>query len=142
MALSIKIDELLKGKTVEWEHLDFKRRWNPKDVIHSACAFANDIHNWGGGYIIIGVDEKNGVPVLPPVGIDLYSIDSIQKELVNLCNQVQPTVNVLAEPVEFMDKMIPSSMCQEEKCVHIKHRNILARKYRRLVKCIMSARVR
>lgn len=88
MALPINIDELLKGKTVEWERLDFKCGWNPEDVIHSACAFANDIHNWGGGYII------------------LHSIDSIQKELVNLCNQVQPTVNVLAEPVEFMDKMI------------------------------------
>lgn len=67
---------------------------------------ANDIHNWGGGYIIVGVDEQDGVPVLPPVGIDLHSIDAIQKELVNLCNQVQPTVNALAEPVEFMDKMI------------------------------------
>lgn len=106
MALPINIDELLKGKTVEWERLDFKRGWNPEDVIHSACAFANDIHNWGGGYIIVGVDEQDGVPVLPPVGIDLHSIDAIQKELVNLCNQVQPTVNALAEPVEFMDKMI------------------------------------
>lgn len=106
MALPINIDELLKGKTVEWERLDFKRGWNPEDVIHSACAFANDIHNWGGGYIIVGVDEQDGVPVLPPVGIDLHSIDGIQKELVNLCNQVQPTVNVLAEPVEFMGKMI------------------------------------
>lgn len=106
MALPINIDELLKGKTVEWERLDFKRGWNPEDVIHSACAFANDIHNWGGGYIIVGVDEQDGVPVLPPIGLDLHSIDDIQKELVNLCNQVQPTVNVLAEPVEFMGKMI------------------------------------
>lgn len=57
MALPINIDELLKGKTVEWERLDFKRGWNPEDVIHSTCAFANDIHNWGGGYIIVGVDE-------------------------------------------------------------------------------------
>ena len=106
MALPINIEELLKGKTVEWERLDFKRGWNPEDVIHSACAFANDIHNWGGGYIIVGVDEQNGVPVLPPVGIDIHALDGIQKELVNLCIKVQPTLNVLAEPVEFMDKMI------------------------------------
>lgn len=106
MALPINIDELLKGKTVEWERLDFKRGWNPEDVIHSACAFANDIHNWGGGYIIVGIDEQNGVPILPPIGIDLHSIDDMQKELVNLCSQVQPTVNVLAEPVEYLGKMI------------------------------------
>lgn len=43
MALPINIDELLKGKTVEWERLDFKRGWNLEDFIHSACAFANDI---------------------------------------------------------------------------------------------------
>ena len=90
MALPINIDELLRGKTVEWERLDFKRGWNPEDVIHSACAFANDIHNWGGGYIIVGIDEQDGVPVLPPIGIDLHTIDGIQKELVNLCNLVQP----------------------------------------------------
>ena len=106
MALPINIDELLRGKTVEWERLDFKRGWNPEDVMHSACAFANDIHNWGGGYIIVGIDEQDGVPVLPPVGLDLHAIDGIQKELVNLCNLVQPTVNVLAEPVEYMGSMI------------------------------------
>ena len=106
MALPINIDELLKGKTVEWERLDFKRGWNPEDVIHSACAFANDIHNWGGGYIIVGIDEQNGVPVLPPAGLDLHSIDDIQKELVTLCSMIQPTVNVLAEPTEYMGKMI------------------------------------
>ena len=85
---------------MEWERLDFKREWNPEDVMHAACAFANDIHNWGGGYIIVGIDEQDGVPVLPPVGLDLHAIDGIQKELVNLCNLVQPTVNVLAEPRE------------------------------------------
>ena len=78
MALPINIEELLKGKTVEWERLDFKRGWNPEDVVLSACAFANDIHNWGGGYIVVGVDEQDGVPVLPPIGVDLHSLDKIQ----------------------------------------------------------------
>jgi len=31
--------------------------WNPKAVVHAMCAFANDFHNLGGGYIIIGVGE-------------------------------------------------------------------------------------
>lgn len=106
MALPINIAELLKGTVVEWERLDFKRGWNPEDVLHSVCAFANDMHNWGGGYIVVGVDEEDGVPVLPPLGIELHTIDRVQKELVNLCNLIQPTVNVIAEPVEWMGKML------------------------------------
>lgn len=41
----------------------------------------------------INIDEQEGVPVLPPAGIGLHAIDGIQKELVNLCALVQPTVN-------------------------------------------------
>lgn len=106
MALPINIEQLLRGKVVEWERLDFKRSWNPEDVLHTMCAFANDIHNWGGGYIIIGIEEQNGMPILPPYGIPLKELDGIQKELVNLCNMIQPVVNILCEPVEIDGQMI------------------------------------
>jgi len=53
MALPINIDILIQGNTVEWERIEFKTGWNPEEIIHSICAFANDIHNWGGGYIIL-----------------------------------------------------------------------------------------
>lgn len=46
------------------------------------------------------------MPILPPVGIDLFSVDKIQKELVRLCSLVQPTMNVLSEPVEYMGKLV------------------------------------
>ena len=26
----------------------------------TVCAFANDLDNWGGGYVVIGVEEENG----------------------------------------------------------------------------------
>ena len=58
MALPINIKELLNGQVIEWERLEFKRDWNPVPVIRTLCAFANDINNWGGGYIIIGVEER------------------------------------------------------------------------------------
>jgi predicted HTH transcriptional regulator len=45
---------------VEWERLEFKKGWNPEEVIRSMCAFANDLNNWGGGYIIIGIEEHKG----------------------------------------------------------------------------------
>ena len=57
-ALPINIDELLKGQIVEWERLEFKKGWNPEEIIHTICAFANDINNWGGGYLIIGIEEE------------------------------------------------------------------------------------
>ena len=55
MPLPIAISDLLSGKTVEWERLEFKAGWNPLPVVHTLCAFANDFHNLGGGYIVIGV---------------------------------------------------------------------------------------
>lgn len=58
MPLPINIEKLIKGEMVESERIEYKSGWNPEDVIHTMCAFANDIHNLGGGYIVIGVEEK------------------------------------------------------------------------------------
>lgn len=75
MGLPINIEKLIHGKAVEWKRLEFKRSWNPEDIIHSICAFANNINNWGGGYIIVGIEENNGQAILPPYGIlPIYSI--------------------------------------------------------------------
>lgn len=101
MALPVNIETLLSGKVVEWERLDFKRGWNPEDVLHSTCAFANDVNNWGGGYIIVGVDEINGIPVLPPVGVDISQIDRMQKEMVNLLHQIVPAPVAIMELVSY-----------------------------------------
>lgn len=66
--LPINLEDLLRQRTVEGERIEYKAGWNPEAVLHTACAFANDFHNLGGGYIIIGVEEKEGRPVLPPKG--------------------------------------------------------------------------
>src|ERR1700680_2377858 len=87
MHLPINIDDVLHGQTVEWERLEFKQGWNPEAVLHTLCAFANDFHNLGGGYILIGIAEKNGVAILPPVGLDSYEINRIQKELLQLSHE-------------------------------------------------------
>jgi predicted HTH transcriptional regulator len=52
MSLPININELINGQTVETERIEFKEGWNPEAILHTICAFANDIYNWGGGYII------------------------------------------------------------------------------------------
>ncbi len=90
MALPVNIEKLIKGAVVETERIEFKKGWNPEDVIHTMCAFANDINNLGGGYIIIGVEEEDGNPILPPSGLQKNQLDAIQKKLMELSNKVQP----------------------------------------------------
>ena len=99
MSLPININDLLHGKSVEWERLEFKAGWNPLDVLHSICAFANDFHNLGGGYIVVGVAEENGRPQLPPAGLDLASFDAIQKEILSLgYSSIQPAYHPVVAP--------------------------------------------
>jgi len=106
MPLPININQLISGKTVEWDRLEFKKGWNPEPIIHSICAFANDINNWGGGYIVVGIAENEGLPELPPIGLSQESLNKIQKELVNLCHQIEPFPQIISEPVEFQEKHI------------------------------------
>ena len=82
--LPINLADLLRQRTVESERIEYKAGWNPESVLHTLCAFANDFYNLGGGYIVIGVEERNGRPVLPPKGIDPESLDAIQKEILSL----------------------------------------------------------
>lgn len=107
LSLPISIDDLLRGRNVEWERIEYKRGWNPEDVVHSICAFANDFHNLGGGYIIVGIEEKDGRPVLPPTGINPDKIDEIQKEILNLGhNSIQPMYHPITAPYEIDGKWI------------------------------------
>lgn len=86
MALPINIELLIKQRIVENSRIDYKKNWNPEDIIHSICAFANDIDNWGGGYIVVGIEEINGMSKFPISGLEKNSIDNINKELLQYCN--------------------------------------------------------
>jgi len=90
MALIIGIEELLNKQRVESNRIEFKEGWNPSSIYRSVCAFANDLDNIGGGYILIGVEEKNGRAVRPVQGIEEGQLDKIQKEIVGFNNQIMP----------------------------------------------------
>ena len=111
MALPINISDLVHGNSVEWERLEFKEGWNPEDVIHSMCAFANDLNNWGGGYIIIGITEKEGQPLFPPTGLQANQLDAIQGQIVNLANQLQPNYFPIIQPYVLEEKHILVLWC-------------------------------
>ena len=71
--IPLKIETLLEGRVVEHDRVEYKNGWNPDPIIHSICAFANDYDNINGGYIFIGVREKQGMPVFPIEGLENYS---------------------------------------------------------------------
>lgn len=98
MALPINIPDLFTGTVVEWERLEFKEGWNPEAVLHTLCAFANDLHNWGGGYLVIGVAERDGRPVLPAVGLRGDQLDRIQKEILQVAHRITPAYHPVVEP--------------------------------------------
>ncbi len=106
-ALPINIDHLLRRRTIEGERIEYKAGWNPESVLHTLGAFANDFHNLGGGYVVLGVEERDGRPVLPPKGLDPDAIDGIQKDLLNLGNAaIQPPYHPLTAVHETDGKTI------------------------------------
>ncbi|HCL89971.1 MAG TPA: hypothetical protein DHW70_01405 [Candidatus Atribacteria bacterium] len=109
--LPININDLINARTVEWERLEFKEGWNPEDVLHTMCAFANDFHNLGGGYIILGINEKNGRPVLPPKGLCKNIIDKIQKEIIELGYKIQPYYHPIVFPCTFKKEQVLVLWC-------------------------------
>lgn len=106
MAIPININDLIDCRVVESNRVEFKSDWNPTPIIHSICAFANDIDNVGGGYIVVGVEENDGTPVLPVKGIPQERVDGILKELIGLCHMIEPLYYPVVEPVLFQGKYI------------------------------------
>jgi Predicted transcriptional regulator containing an HTH domain and an uncharacterized domain shared with the mammalian protein Schlafen len=106
MPLHINIQDLIVGRTVESDRIEYKKGWNPGSIYRSICAFANDIEDIGGGYIIVGIEEKNGKPVLPPIGVEDEQIDRIQREMVGYNNLINPVYFPKVEIEEVDGKKI------------------------------------
>ena len=90
MAIPTNIHTLLSGNVVEWARIEFKESWKPEASLKTITAFANDLDNWGGGYLVIGVADDNGRPKFPVKGLNLSEIDNIQKDLLNKCKLIEP----------------------------------------------------
>ena len=73
MELEMDVEDLLNKRKLESDRIEFKTGWNPDDIYHSVCAFANDYNNDGGGYIVVGVEEENGVAKRPVKSLSEYS---------------------------------------------------------------------
>ena len=101
--LPFNVTDFLRIDGVEKQRVEFKKAWHNKkesgprgtywQVVHTICAFANDIYHDNGGYVIIGVEEKEHGEdstderqiVLPPFGVPARDLDGIQKEIIGAC---------------------------------------------------------
>ncbi|WP_162344209.1 RNA-binding domain-containing protein [Cyclobacterium salsum] len=106
MALPINVLDLINGRAVESERIEYKKGWNPGPIYRSICAFANDFDDIGGGYVIVGIAEENGRPVLPPEGLGEEDLDSIQKEMIQLNNLINPAYHPKISIEEIQGKNI------------------------------------
>lgn len=106
MSLPINIEELLSGKIIETERLEFKSGWNPDSIYRAICAFANDFENTGGGYILIGVEEDNDLAKRPVKGIPSEEIALIQKKMVGFNNLIRPVYHPKLSIEKIDNKLI------------------------------------
>jgi len=90
MNIPLNIETLLKGKVVESERIEFKKGWNAASVMRTVAAFANDFENLGSGYIVIGVEEENGMAKRPVFGFPPDKFDTVQKEMIGYGNLIRP----------------------------------------------------
>jgi ATP-dependent DNA helicase RecG len=109
--IPLKLETLFAGRVVEQSRVEYKKGWNPNDTIQTICAYANDFSNTNGGYIVIGVESKNGRPVLPPVGIEEDDLDRIQQELFRYCNFIEPRYMPQSEVIEYQGKKLIYLWC-------------------------------
>lgn len=103
MGIPTNIRTLLSGRVVEWARMEFKETWDAEASLKTICAFANDMDNWGGGYLVIGVRDQQGRPDSLP-GVPPERIDGILKDLLNKCKRIQPEYMPITEVAEYQGK--------------------------------------
>ncbi len=130
MAIPASIHNLLSGREVEWARIEFKTTWDPDASLKTICAFANDLDNWGGGYIVIGVEEKDGIPQRPLIGVPYDKLDKWQKSIYQKCKKISPDYEPIIDKQDYEGKSFliiwcpggygrpyssPKSMAKDEK---------------------------
>lgn len=102
LILPVNVDDLLRARGVESARIEFKAAWDGArvgpQVLKTVCAFANDLHNLNGGYVVIGVEEDQGVARFPLAGLPREQLDAAQKWLRGQCNRMDPVYQPILSP--------------------------------------------
>jgi ATP-dependent DNA helicase RecG len=108
--LPFNLDDLIGLVAVEGNRVEFKATWSDfvkASVMRTTCAFANDLLNLNGGYIILGIEtDAEGHPILPPRGLAGLDLDSIQREIRGQCKRIQPEYQAVLFPEIYQERAI------------------------------------
>jgi ATP-dependent DNA helicase RecG len=105
----LNVDDLIHGRSVESVRIDYKASFqdaNKWSVVKTVSAFANDLQNLNGGFIIIGIEASDGVPQLPPVGLNEADLESIQQSIRVACKRIDPEFQPVIFPKVYEGKHI------------------------------------
>ena len=108
--LCINLEDPLACRGVESQRVEFKAGWDPRttgpQVLRTICAFANDLQNLSGGYVVIGVAEQDGRAVFPPAGLTDEAVEAAQKWIRGRCNQLDPPYQPILSPETVADRRL------------------------------------
>ncbi|HET7502502.1 MAG TPA: RNA-binding domain-containing protein [Kofleriaceae bacterium] len=107
--LPVRLDDLIHARTVEPVRIDFKASWNDVSraaTVQTIAAFANDFQGLNGGYVVLGIEDSGGQPVLPPRGLDGLDLERVQKEIRGGCERISPAYQPIILPEVFDGKPI------------------------------------
>ncbi len=103
MPMPVNIKSLLEGDIIEHARVEFKETWDAAASLKTICAFANDLDNWGGGYIVIGVHEEPDGTHLP-VGVPAEKVDAYLKGMLNKCKLIRPDYMPIVDVAQYEGK--------------------------------------
>ena len=107
MPLPTNIYNILNKNIVEQVRIECKKNWNPNDTIKTIAAFANDIDNFGGGYVIIGAEFNQEKDEYFFHGLSNKEIDIIQQEITTYCLKcIKPEYVPMSDVISINDKNI------------------------------------
>lgn len=107
----ISFDDILNQESMRLEIKPDYSEYSLDQIIRTISAYANDLYNINGGYIIIGFEENQGKPVLPPIGIHKISPDDYQKKIIEKCHTIRPNYFPIIEPVKYQNQDILVIWC-------------------------------
>lgn len=94
--LPVDVSSLLRTETIR---VEYKKTWNHVcggSALRTICAFANDLMNVNGGYVLLGVEQdESGRPILPVTGLPADQLEDIQKGVRNASRRIQPSYTPL-----------------------------------------------
>jgi ATP-dependent DNA helicase RecG len=106
MTILIDLHQLARRESEQTEWKESVADIN--DVVATLCAFANDLQNLGGGYVVCGASEREdeyGFPKLVRTGLTARRLRELENAALARCrDRVSPPLAPLVEELEADDK--------------------------------------